>query len=322
MALAASDGAVVWRHKLSAPSLGRPVVVDQRAYVPTYDGRVNEIEINRGVLLGYFELDKHLSLGAVLQEGTDCLYVPGDSDNVYVLDLALTQEPGKPPRKKSCIGILHTGHPSGSLRSEPLVLNQIDPRRHQAGGGPVQGYLVLSQTDGFKYMKLRVFKLPIDSSDAPSLLDKQIPGWSWFEPCHDAEKFAFITDAGYVGLYGINQPGNQDDAVFALRKEEIRIGANDSHPVRGQVVYALDNDFWIVAGARLQRYYFDLFGQKLVQSPNWPKDGVPTGSPLHAGQMDESNHILVTVTRDLARQIVLATAVDSKNGKVLWQRQL
>ena len=46
------------------------------------------------------------------------------------------------------------------------------------------------------------------------------------------------------------------------------------------------------------------------------------GSPLHAGQMDENGHVLTTVTRDWTRQITLATAVDPRNGKVLWQRQL
>jgi outer membrane protein assembly factor BamB len=323
MALAAIDGGVVWRHKLSNPCLGRPVVVDQRAYVTTFDGRVNEIEINRGMLLGYFDLKVPLSLGAVLQEGTDCLYVPGDSDNVYALDLARTPDPNKPARKKACIGILNTGHPSGSLRSEPLVFNHFDPLRPPPGGAPAPGYLVLSQTAGFEQMKLRVFGLPIDSSDAPSLLDdKHIHGWSWFEPCHDSEKFAFITDAGYVGLFGVNQYGNQDEPIYPLRKDEIRIGATDSHLVRGQVVYASDKDFWIVAGGRLQRYYFDLFGQKLLQSAAWPKDGVPTGSPLHAGQMDEGGHVLTTVTRDLSRQVTLATGVDPKNGKILWQRQI
>ncbi len=325
MALAAADGSVAWRHNLSAPCLGRLVVDRQRAYVPTYDGRVNEIEINGGVLLGYFKLDERLSLGGVLQEGTDCLYVPGDSDNVFVLDLARSQEPGKPPRKKSCIGILNTGHPSGSLRSEPLVLNRVDPRHLPPGGAPAPGYLVLCQTDGFEQMKLRVFRLPIDAPDAPSLQpDKRIRGWSWFEPCHDPEKFAFVTDEGTVGLFGINQFGNEDQAVFSLNRDDIHLGGTNSHLVRGQVVYALDNDFWIVGGGVLQRYYFDMFsqGQQLIQSPDWPKAGVPTGAPLHAGQMDETNHVLVTVSRDLTRQITLATAVDSRNGKLLWQRQL
>jgi outer membrane protein assembly factor BamB len=322
MALAAADGSVAWRRSLSKPALGRPVLVDQRVYVPTYDGRVNEIEINNGVLLGYFDLGgEHLSLGAVRQEGTDCLYIPADSDNVYVLDLALTQDPAK-PRKKSCIGILTTGHPSGSLRSEPLVLNRVD--RPPAPGAQAPGFLVLCQTAGFHQMKLRVFGLPIESTDAAPLQEPFIKGWSWFEPCHDAEKFAFVTDEGIVGLYGINQPGNEDPPIFPYNQAEIHLGPGAQHLVRGQVIHALDDDFWIVAGGTLQRYYYNRFDmhQRLVSSPDWPEAGVPTGAPLHAGQMDQANHILVTVTRDLSRQITLATAVDSRNGKLLWQRQL
>jgi outer membrane protein assembly factor BamB len=326
MALAAEDGSVAWRHTLKAPCLGRPAVDEtaQRAFVPTYDGRVNEIELNGGVLLGYFDLHEHLSLGAVLQESTDCLFVPGDSENVYVLDIGRNQTPGKPPRKKACVDIIATGHPSGSLRSEPLVLQRVDPRRQPVLGTPAPGYLVLCQTDGFKHMKLRVFGLPAQPSDAPAIRDRQIDGWSWFEPRHDAEKLAFVTDAGYVGLYGINQPGNEDEAVFAYNRDPIRLGSDDSHLVRGQVVHAQDDDFWIVAGGRLQRYHFDVFGKgkQMLPSPEWPSEGIATGSPIHTGQMDETNSVLVTVTRDLARQLTLATAVDSNKGKLLWQRQL
>jgi outer membrane protein assembly factor BamB len=329
MALAAEDGSVAWRRTLASPCLGRPAVdaASQRAYVPTYNGRVNEIELNGGVLLGYYDLEKlkeHLSLGAVLQDSTDCLFVPGDSENVYVFDTARTQDPGKPARKKACVAIIPTGHPSGSLRSEPLVLQRVNPRQQPALGTPAPGYLVLCQTDGFEQMKLRVFNLPPESGEGQTIQDKQIGGWSWFEPCHDSEKLAFVTDAGYVGIFGINQPGNEDEAVFPLNREPIRLGSNDSHLVRGQVVHAQDNDFWIVAGGRLQRYYFDVFarGPQMRQSPVWPSDGVATGSPIHTGQMDEANSILVTVTRDLARQVTLATAVDSNKGKVLWQRQL
>ncbi len=329
MALAAEDGSVAWRRTLASPCLGRPAVdaASQRAYVPTYDGRVNEIELNGGVLLGYFDLEKlkeHLSLGAVLQHSTDCLFVPGDSENVYVFDTARIQEPGKPARKKACVGIIPTGHPSGSLRSEPIVLQRVNPRQQPVLGTPAPGYLVLCQTDGFEQMKLRVFDLPIESGEGQTILDKQIGGWSWFEPCHNSEQLAFVTDAGYVGLFGVNQPGNQDEAVFALNREPIRLGSNDSHLVRGQVVHAQDNDFWIVAGGRLQRYHFDQFavGQQMRQVREWPADGVVTGSPIHTGQMDEANSILVTVTRDLAHQVTLATAVNSNKGTILWQRQL
>src|SRR5262249_28240717 len=109
MALEAQTGKLLWQHQLGAACLGRPVIVGPRAYVPTYDGQVQEIETVQGNLLGYFELGQPLSVGGVWQEGTDYLYFPGDSEYVYVLDIALTHQPGQPPRKKDCVAILHTG---------------------------------------------------------------------------------------------------------------------------------------------------------------------------------------------------------------------
>src|SRR4029077_11363984 len=85
MTLDAQTGQVKWQHQLAAPCLGRPVVVGPWAYVPTYDGRVYEIETVQGYVQGYFELAQPLTIGGVWQEGTDLLYIPGDSDNLYVL---------------------------------------------------------------------------------------------------------------------------------------------------------------------------------------------------------------------------------------------
>ena len=272
MALAATDGAVVWRHKLSDPCLGRPVVVDQRVYVCTFDGRVNEIEINRGTLLGYFDLKVRLRnsmRGGVARRHRLPLRSGRQRQRFDTRSGALSRiRAGRAARVR-----WHPEHrPSQRLLAQraagaqPLRSRSSQPawRRFAPGiPGP------LHQTDGFQEMKLRVFGLPIDSSDASSVLDKcTIRGWSWFEPCHDAEKFAFITDAGFLGLYGINQPGNQDAPIFKLRDEDIRLGSSDSRLVRrssrlrpGQRF--LDRRLM----ACLQRYYFDLFGSRNWRRP-------------------------------------------------------
>jgi hypothetical protein len=322
MALSAQDGSPLWQHQLSAPCLGRPVVVGRRAYVPTYDGRVHEIETIRGNLLGYFELGQPLTVGGVWHEGTNFLYCPGDSEYVYVLDIGAAAPAGQPAGEKKCVAILQTGHPSGSLRSAPFVINRIDPHMRDASEAPVAtSYLVLSQSDGLEHMKLRVFGLPIDRPDAPPLLqsEPQIRGWSWFQPCCDGEKLACVTDAGVFGLFGINQVRNDDPPLFAefpgglaLQEKTVRIG-------RAQVVHAWEDDFWILAHGELQRMHFDRYRRTLV--PLWAT-ALPLGSPLHPGQMDESGKILFVVTQDLSRHICLATAVTAEDGSVRWQRQL
>src|SRR5262249_58649416 len=84
MTLVAQTGQVYWQHKLSGPCLGRPVIIGPWAYVPTYDGKVHVIETVQGNLQGYFDLCQPLTVGGVWQEGTDLLYMPGDSDKLYV----------------------------------------------------------------------------------------------------------------------------------------------------------------------------------------------------------------------------------------------
>ncbi|HEV3080956.1 MAG TPA: PQQ-binding-like beta-propeller repeat protein [Gemmataceae bacterium] len=317
MTLEAATGRLRWQHKLSAPCLGRPVVKGPWAYVPTYDGRVYEIETVQGYLQGYFDLGQPLSVGGVAQEGTDLVFFPGDSDNIYVLDTALS----KPPREKKCVMILHTGHPSGSLRGEPIIVTRTDPRapgnpEAQASWPP---YLILSQADGLNHMKLRVFSLPIESPDAQPILqpEPRVSGWSWFQPYHDGEKLAFVTDLGVLGLFGINQVRNEDQPIFPALTEEQKPA--ETALGRAQVVWAVENDFWVLANGELQRLHFDLFAQKML--PMWPAP-LPLGSPVHAGQLDDNGKILFIVTQDPKRQGHLASAVDIERGKIVWQRQL
>jgi outer membrane protein assembly factor BamB len=315
MALEAQTGKLRWQHQLGAACLGRPVIVGSRAYVPTYTGQVLEIETVQGNLLGYFELGQTLSVGGVWQEGTDYIYFPGDSEYVYVLDIALTHQPNQPPRRKDCVAVLHTGHPSGSLRSEPILVSRVDPFDPSAW----TGFLILCQAEGLEHMRLRVFNLPIDSPDSPPLLQTDpIHGWSWFRPYHDSEKLAFVTDQGVLGLFGINQIRNQDRPLFPEFVEEKKVVQAAVSLGRAQVVHAVENDFWVVANGELQRLCVDVFGQRIT--PRWPGT-LNVGSPLHAGQFEESSKTLFLVTQD-RRQISMATAVNAQDGKVLWQRQL
>src|SRR6202008_1370925 len=122
--------------------------------------------------------------------------------NLYVLDIV----------RKQCVGLLHTGHPSGSLRSEPIIVDRLDAVV-LAGASLWPPYLVLTQDDGPDQVKLRVFSLPVTNPDAASLLNPEphVSGWSWFSPYFDAEKIAFATDRGVLGLFGVNQVHNDDN---------------------------------------------------------------------------------------------------------------
>jgi hypothetical protein len=298
-----ATGQPLWRYDLKAPCRGRPVIVGRRAFFPTLDGKVHEIELADGHPLGWYKLGTPLSIGGAGQEGSDLLYVPADSLCVYVLDVS----------QHKCQGILFSGHASGALRGEPILV----------GGGetPEPKYLVLSQADGLTAMKMRAFPLPIVGTvTVPSMQpEPRIRGWSWFQPHYDGEKIVFSTDAGAIGLFGVQQPGNDDRPIFQELQKEVSLGENSNLPIRSQVVGVAGDDFWVVANGSLQLMHIDLFGQRIV--PLWSRP-LPLGTPLQAAQVDEKNKTIFTVTQSLSRQACLATAVSAEDGLVRWQRQL
>jgi hypothetical protein len=303
-------------------------VVEQRAYLPTYDGTVHEIELARGGLLGRFRLGQHLTVGGAYEPDTKRLYFPADDSCVYVLDA----------REHRCVLILYTDHPSGSLRSEPLLIPPVKLGSEETS----PGFLVLNQAEGLDAVQLRVYELPLtDAHAAPKTLDPpaRLPGWTWFRPREDGEKVAILSDTGMLGLFGIRQPNNKDQALFPLLKpgglslesflpRSRRTSAGDPAEDRGraQVVQMQGGDFWVLAHGQLQRLelvWSDREGPRVVAG--W-KEPLNLGSPLHASQVAEDvrrgRSTLFLVTQPLRQQTCVATAVDDESGQVLWQRQL
>jgi hypothetical protein len=311
-----ADGNQLWAYRLSKPCLGRPVVVGQLAYLPTYDGWVHEIELAEGRLVGRYRLGQRLTMGGAREGRTDRVYFPADDSCVYVLDV----------RQRRCVGILYSGHPADSLRSEPIV---VAPDKEDA-----PRFLVLNQKQGLEGMQLKVFELPLaDRNAGPLDLDPppRLVGWTWFRPYFDGEKLVMVSDGGVLGLFGVRQANNQDPALFPL----LQPGGLNLSPflppegagrVRAQVVHAQGDDIWVLASGKLQRLqlaWSETEGLKPVAVWSKPRE---LGWPLHSSQVLEDRQTgrstLVVVTESLAQQACLATAVDDETGTVLWQRQL
>lgn len=310
----ARTGKAIWHYQLTGPCLGRPVVVGSRVYIPTYDGKVHEIDAAEGRLLGWYDLGQPLSVGGVLQPGTSLLFVPADSGRVFVLDVR------EESRAKPCVAVLETGHAAGSLQGEPLIVSRSVLRQHlQLPEAQWPDYLLLNQASGLGAMQIRLYTLPVQGDEKPAVTPLVIPGWSWFSPYQDPEKIGQVTDAGVLGIVGINQVFNTDRPVFPIHIAEVPHGNGGAAAQRAQIVHVAENDFWVLAHGYLNRFHFDLYSQKLT--PLWPEP-VELGSPLHVAQADEAGRSLFLVTQTRAGDAYRVTAVDREDGKILWQRQL
>jgi outer membrane protein assembly factor BamB len=331
-AVNAANGETLWKHRLGAASLGRPVIVDRKVYLPTLNGDVEEVELAGGHLLGRFKLGQPLSVG-----GTYCTYLrdrkqvkqiffPGDDSCIYVLDV----------NDHHCEAVLYTEHEAGTLRSEPILLpSEEDPN--------VPSYLVLCLAQGLDRTVLRTFQLlpPNPNAAAGSkesrmraepvdMPERRLPGWPWFPPYRDPEKLITVTDAGVLGLFGINQPHNKDNPLFPLvRVKDFDEGALEltgqgTGRGRAQMVHAEGDELWVLARGRLWRYILTIdrqVGPQAKPDLSWERP-LDIGSPLHESQMSDDGSVLFLVTQSPNGQACLATAVDAETGRVRWQRQL
>ncbi|MGH7168779.1 MAG: hypothetical protein ACRELG_00685, partial [Gemmataceae bacterium] len=315
-----TEGDLQWEYPVGQRVLGRPIIIDQRAYLAAYDGWIHEIELSRGQLLGRWYLGQRLTRGGAREGDSNRIYFPADDSCIYVLDVS--------PTVRRCVAILEDGHRSGSLRSKPVL---IPPE-----GNDAPGYLILNEASGLDAMRLRVFELPLpDRHAAPQSLKPpaRLAGWPWFEPYQDGEKLAVLSDAGILGLFGIRQLGNRDQALFPM----LQPGGLDLSPFlqgerelprergRAQVVHMQGNDLWVLAHGRLQQVHLgwkDATG--LQASPGW-KESLALGSPLHEPQRLEDRKTgrstFILVTQSLEQQTCRASAM-GEEGKILWQRQL
>jgi len=318
-AVAETSGKTIWEHRMDGPCLGQAVLVGSgsgfsgnRLLIPGYSGRVDELELSDGRLLGSYQLGQPLTVSGVHHPGTSFVYFPADSYCVYVLDVA----------RHACAGVLYSGHPPGSLRSAPVIVAE-------PGAGPEgKGLLVLPQeAENDDAVKLRTFALPITHPDqAVAAPELKIPGWSWFPPYQDGERLALATDAGMFALFGIGQKGNRDPLFFPLLKNEVSLDSTRRTRFgRAQIVHADAENFWVLAHGRLQRLELTFTrqaGPKVIY--RWPEPPL-LGSPLHEAQVlkDESGRaLLFLVTRLGGGQTCLANLVDAETGRLVWQRQV
>jgi outer membrane protein assembly factor BamB len=317
-ALVAETGAAVWRRDLGAPCAGAPLLVGRSLLVPTRSGRVEEVEITGGRLLGHYDLGQLLTSGGARQEGTPLVYFPGDEFCVYVLDVA----------KRACAAVLYSGHPAGSLRGPPILLPAPKATDGEATAKGPAGWMFLCQATGAggdRGVEVRPFELPIrDPDQRPTDPTVTLRGGAAAAPWHDAEKLGLATDAGLLGLWGIRQKGNRDPLLFPLLAEPFRLPGGPG-PGRAQLIHADAENYWVLCGGRLHRLesvFRPTSGPDLWSA--WAKP-LDVGSPLHAAEPHRAPSgrvtlLLTTLAPD--RPSCLFTAVDADKGEVRWQRQL
>jgi len=318
-------GAVRWYQPLPAPAAGPAVVVGNRAFVALRDalGTVYEFELSTGARVGKIRLGQTVAdRGAVLRPGTGYLYVAADARRVYVIEAAALDPAGNRENPR-CVQVVATGHLPGTLRCAPLF---IGPE----GTEPAPRWMVLAQTEGTAKTLLRVFAVaPISAPAGPgasvpeTLADDAlkpplvVPGWVSFAPVCNGEHLAVISDTGAFRLFGVQQPGNSDKALFPYPAPP---APPLDRPVPGLVIPVEESAYWLAAAGQLQkaRLAVTTSAQEVV----FTGSPLPAGEPVHAAQVNTRRDTACLVVRALNSSGCRAIAFDLRTGAVRWQRQL
>jgi outer membrane protein assembly factor BamB len=325
-------GTLRWYQPLPAPPAGPAVVVGSRAYAPLRDadGTLIEIDVTTGERIGVITLGQPIGPPPVVRPGTGLIYVVAEARRVYVLDAGGRDVEGNrtPPR---CGQVLMTGHTPGSVRSAPLILGP-------SGDGAAERWLVMAQVATPTESRLRVYGLPplsppsADGLAPPGVAVGQavsttVPGWTWLTPATDGERLGLVTDAGEFHLFGVNQPGNRDPALFPIPQGWTPNRA-ESGPAPGMVIPSVDGAFWVLAGGdEVQLVRVGLDPTKGLMANVVPRT-VPPGQPALGGVPTQAAAINVRgdtaylVVRPANSTSLRAVAFDLARGEVRWQRQL
>lgn len=317
--VAADSGQILWEHALSGPCWGQPLLIDGRALLALGNGRIEEIDLNSGRLLGWYDVGQPLTGYGVWQAGTRLAYFPADSFCIYALDLD----------RRNCAGLSYTGHPPGTLRGPPLLFSaSFDPGKQ---GSLPSGVLVLTQAETLNRVRLREVAIPFPPARTPPLAetagtsclpDAQQPrGWSWTGPYPQGDRLVLVTDAGHLSVYGVRKAGSRDGPLYQQVTTTV-LTRQAGGGIPAQVLQARGDSFWVLVNGQLHRYEMSLFPDRgLDLRLRWQRNDF-LGTPLHAVQsrpLEMDPLFYLTTEIGNTRQVL---ALDSGNGVTHWQRKL
>ncbi|MEI8018510.1 MAG: PQQ-binding-like beta-propeller repeat protein [Schlesneria sp.] len=231
-----SKGRLIWRQRLNARAIGKPLVHEGQIYLPLEGNSLVRIDLDTGRQSAIVKFSQNLATSPVLSRDGNYLLVPGEMAMIYSLTLRTTAT----TPALSAVATTFTDHAAGSISASPLVMGDL---------------LLLCENDLADSARLRLWnaKKPAESlielpstrivgigqvHDTPVLRGNQL-----VVPSSGEQFAAFVVtdEAGHEGI----APNGQYKANQSTKLDKI--------PGPLFVAVGPDNQFWS-AGSAFRRF--------------------------------------------------------------------
>ena len=283
--LDAATGKLVWRQTFKE-AFAEPLFAGDRAFVAADSGRVYVVDLKSGARTGYLQFPQPLRVAPTIDRLKTHLYLAGDRASLYTISLA----------DMKCVGAYFLGHAPGTIQVSPVV---------------VMDKLAVVENNGVETSRLHLLAVDEKSVIAKEQTDRRLNGLVTSPPLAAGRSLIVVTDRGQIEVYEI-AAGNEGDALTLVATRD----ANSSQPITRHVA-VIGRNIWL-ADTQLTKYNIVPTGNRLpVEEIENNYAGATFDHPLEA-----FGETLIEVHRPKGRAGAVVAAIDTKQGRMIWETDL
>lgn len=283
--LDAATGQFRWR-SVVGETFSQPIVIKNHVYLAGISGKLHVIDVESGQRLGHVEFPQPLRAAPAVDRQERWLYITGEHSSLYCLSLS----------DLHCLGVYFLGHSAGSIQVPPVMM---------------QDKLAVLENDGVATCRLRLMSVDAEGSIGGQVTERRLTGLAASPPLFTGRRLIVVTDRGQFDAYEVGA-GTADAALTLIATRE----ATDEQPLVRFVTIA-DGHLWI-ADRQLAKHAVLPTGNRLplISTDNDYRDAT-FDHPLQV-----QGRTLVHVHRPKGRPGFIVAAMDSREGRVLWETSL
>ena len=231
-----SKGKLIWRQRLNARAIGKPLVHEGQIYLSLEGNSLVRVDLDTGRKSATVKFSQNLATNPVLSRDGNYILVPGEMAMIYALTLRTTAtQPAL-----SAVATTFTDHAAGSITASPLMMGDL---------------LLLCENDLADSARLRLWNAKAPAVSLVELPSTRIVG---IGQVHDTPVLRgnqlVVPSSGeqFAAFVVTDEPGHEGIAPTGQYKANLSAKPNK---IAGPLFVAIgpDNQFWS-AGSAFRRF--------------------------------------------------------------------